>query len=81
MQFAVRVVSRTHTHTSTHKQTDASVAPHSCFHWAAILFCSGDLKNAATIFERAVQQPFKFVDDLAQVYTAWAEMYVGLALF
>jgi len=36
----------------------------------------GDLSNAATILEKAVQQPFKFVDDLAQVYTSWAEMYI-----
>eukprot|EP00750_Incisomonas_marina_P012374 INCI16752.2.p1 GENE.INCI16752.2~~INCI16752.2.p1 ORF type:complete len:673 (+),score=157.37 INCI16752.2:1141-3159(+) len=36
----------------------------------------GDLNDAATIFAKAVEQPFKFVDDLAQVHAAWAEMYI-----
>jgi pre-mRNA-splicing factor SYF1 len=36
----------------------------------------GDLTNASTILERASQQPFKFVGDLAQIHTALAEMYI-----
>eukprot|EP01052_Picozoa_sp_SAG31_P025204 SAG31_NODE_2196_length_6219_cov_1.796569_5_plen_530_part_00 len=33
-----------------------------------------DITNARTIFERAVQQPFKGVDDLASVWCEYAEM-------
>ncbi|KAF5830373.1 protein prenylyltransferase [Dunaliella salina] len=34
----------------------------------------GDVGNARVIFEKAVQVPFKYVDDLAQVWCEWAEM-------
>lgn len=34
------------------------------------------VENAATIFERATKQPFRFVDDLASVWCAWAELYM-----
>eukprot|EP00200_Dunaliella_tertiolecta_P010820 CAMPEP_0202386768 /NCGR_PEP_ID=MMETSP1127-20130417/68372_1 /ASSEMBLY_ACC=CAM_ASM_000462 /TAXON_ID=3047 /ORGANISM="Dunaliella tertiolecta, Strain CCMP1320" /LENGTH=927 /DNA_ID=CAMNT_0048987473 /DNA_START=101 /DNA_END=2884 /DNA_ORIENTATION=- len=34
----------------------------------------GDVANARVIFEKAVQVPFKYVDDLAQVWCEWAEM-------
>lgn len=34
----------------------------------------GDIPNARVIFEKAVQMPYKSVDDLATVWTEWAEL-------
>lgn len=34
----------------------------------------GDLPNSRIIFEKAVQAPFKYVDDLATVWCEWCEM-------
>lgn len=34
----------------------------------------GDVPNARIIFEKAVQVPYKYVDDLATVWCEWAEM-------
>ncbi|WIA16429.1 hypothetical protein OEZ85_013118 [Tetradesmus obliquus] len=34
----------------------------------------GDIANARIIFEKAVQVPYKYVDDLASVWCEWAEM-------
>eukprot|EP00879_Flechtneria_rotunda_P016677 GHRR01017452.1.p1 GENE.GHRR01017452.1~~GHRR01017452.1.p1 ORF type:complete len:759 (+),score=226.66 GHRR01017452.1:413-2689(+) len=34
----------------------------------------GDIANARIIFNKAVQVPFKYVDDLATVWCEWAEM-------
>eukprot|EP00775_Hariotina_reticulata_P012401 gene12401-12536_t len=34
----------------------------------------GDIENARVIFNKAVQVPFKYVDDVATVWCEWAEM-------
>ncbi|KAK9796969.1 hypothetical protein WJX73_001686 [Symbiochloris irregularis] len=34
----------------------------------------GDIDNARVVFEKAIQVPFKYLDDLATVWCEWAEM-------
>ena len=41
----------------------------------------GDLENAAKVFERGVQTPFRTIDDLASVWCEAVEMHLRHGLF
>jgi pre-mRNA-splicing factor SYF1 len=66
------------TYTEAVKTVDPERAlgkPHSLWcAFAKFYEAHGDVANARVIFGKAVQAPYKYVDDLAAVYCEWAEM-------
>jgi len=55
----------------------ATGKPHSLWvDFAKFYEAHGSLENADSIFERGTKQSFRFVDDLAQVWCEWGEMYI-----
>lgn len=53
----------------------ASGKPHTLWvEFAKFYENAGQLEDARVIFEKAVQVPYRYVDDLAAIWCEWAEM-------